>query len=201
MGRSHHRPVGDVSVAALLLALAVLAGDTRSRARTRCRSESARLGDSQQKRAAVDPLAAASALEVFAVCLSAGMAVPTAAALTAPSAPPVLRAMLQRAADLLELGADADTAWSVPGDDPVCAGLARLARRSAASGSALAQGVAELAETSRQDAAHRAAADAERAGVLIAGPLGLCFLPAFVCLGVAPVVAGLAADVFSAGLL
>ncbi len=26
--------------------------------------------------------------------------------------------------------------------------------------------------------------------VLIAGPLGLCFLPAFVCLGIVPVVAG-----------
>ena len=32
----------------------------------------------------------------------------------------------------------------------------------------------------------------ERAAVLVAGPLGLCFLPAFVCLGVLPVVVGLA---------
>ena len=32
----------------------------------------------------------------------------------------------------------------------------------------------------------------ERASVLVAGPLGLCFLPAFVCLGVLPVVVGLA---------
>ncbi|NBP84010.1 MAG: type II secretion system F family protein, partial [Mycobacteriaceae bacterium] len=32
-------------------------------------------------------------------------------------------------------------------------------------------------------------------------PLGLCFLPAFVCLGVVPVVAGLAGDVFSVGPL
>ena len=46
-----------------------------------------------------------------------------------------------------------------------------------------------------------ATAAAERAGVLIAGPLGLCFLPAFVCLGVVPVVAGLAGDVFGPGLL
>ena len=72
-----------------------------------------------------------------------------------------------------------------------------LARRSAASGSALAHGVAELAEQSRQDATHAAAAAAERASVLIAGPLGLCFLPAFVCLGIVPVVAGLAGEVFS----
>ena len=61
--------------------------------------------------------------------------------------------------------------------------------------------MAELAEQSRQDATHAAAAAAERASVLIAGPLGLCFLPAFVCLGVVPVVAGLAGAVFTAGLL
>ncbi|HTY29142.1 MAG TPA: type II secretion system F family protein, partial [Mycobacterium sp.] len=35
----------------------------------------------------------------------------------------------------------------------------------------------------------------------IAGPLGLCFLPAFVCLGIVPVVAGLADDVFGSVLL
>jgi pilus assembly protein TadC len=91
----------------------------------------------------------------------------------------------------------------VPDDDADegSAALVRLARRSAASGSALASGVAELAEQSRQDAVHTATAAAERAGVLIAGPLGLCFLPAFVCLGIVPVVAGLAGQIFGAGLL
>ncbi|MBU3749632.1 MAG: type II secretion system F family protein, partial [Mycobacterium sp.] len=79
--------------------------------------------------------------------------------------------------------------------------LARLARRSASSGSALADAAAELAEQVRQVATQRAAAAAERAGVLIAGPLGLCFLPAFVCLGIVPVVAGLAGEIFGAGLL
>jgi hypothetical protein len=47
----------------------------------------------------------------------------------------------------------------------------------------------------------RAAATAERAAVLIAGPLGLCFLPAFVCLGIVPVVAALAGDLLQSGLL
>ncbi|WP_208300545.1 type II secretion system F family protein [Mycobacterium sp. DL592] len=150
-----------------------------------------------------DPLAAASALDVLAVCLAAGMSVPAAAVATAPSAPAELGAVLRRAADLLALGAGADVAWSLPqgSSDGVCDSLARLARRSAASGSALAQGVAELAEQSRQDATHAAAATAERASVLIAGPLGLCFLPAFICLGIVPVVAGLAGDVFSTGIL
>jgi pilus assembly protein TadC len=66
---------------------------------------------------------------------------------------------------------------------------------------ALAEAVAALASQCRQDAAHTAAAAAERAAVLIAGPLGLCFLPAFVCLGIVPVVAGLAGDLLQSGLL
>ena len=37
-----------------------------------------------------------------------------------------------------------------------------------------------------------AQARAQRAAVLITGPLGLCFLPAFLVLGITPVVIGLA---------
>lgn len=189
--------------AALLLAAAALLWAGRSGERLRARAAPDRPAARGGPRAVADPLAAASALDVFAVCLSAGMPVAGAASATAPSAPPDLRAVLHRAADLLRLGADPETAWSADGGvaDPSCAALARLARRSALSGSALAREVGDLAERSRQDAAHASAAAAERAGVLIAGPLGLCFLPAFICLGVAPVVVGLAADVFTASLL
>jgi pilus assembly protein TadC len=153
-------------------------------------------------RAEQDPMAMASGFEVLAVCLSAGMAVSEAARATAASAPPSLAAILTRAADLLALGAHPDTAWEVGEQaDEQCAALVRLARRSASSGAALAAGVAELAEQSRQATLHRAEATAQRASVVIAGPLGLCFLPAFVCLGIVPVVAGLADDVLGAGLL
>ncbi|BBY24169.1 hypothetical protein MSTO_43740 [Mycobacterium stomatepiae] len=140
----------------------------------------------------------------LAVCLQAGMAVSTATAAIAGSAPPKLARVLRRAADLLALGADPAVAWSISRDKSVDVqtdALLRLARRSASSGAALADGVAELADQARHDAAHAAAAAAERAGVLIAGPLGLCFLPAFVCLGIVPLVAGLAGDVLQSGLL
>jgi pilus assembly protein TadC len=150
-----------------------------------------------------DPLAVASALDVFAACLASGMAVSTAASAAAPSAPPALAKVLIRAADLLALGADPATAWSnpvLPLDDHGAA-LLRLARRSAASGTALAHGVSELADSSRHGAASSADAKAQRASVLIAGPLGLCYLPAFVCLGIVPIVAGLAGDVLRSGLL
>lgn len=192
-----------MSAAALLLAAALLACAGPSAARLRAGPAPRRGEAHPQKRSGSDPFAAASALDVLSVCLSAGMTVPAAAAATAPFAPAALGALLGRAADLVALGADPETAWQAGADDAdeACAALARLARRSASSGTALADGAAELAEQLRQGVTHRAAADAERAGVLIAGPLGLCFLPAFVCVGIVPIVAGLAKEIFGGGLL
>lgn len=187
--------------AALLLAAAALLGAPARPARNQVAAGVSWPGKPEKARSR-DPFATASALDVFAVCLSAGMAVPAAAAATADFAPPALAAFLRRAADLLTIGADPDLAWQIPDHDADdnCLALARLARRSASSGSALAAGVADIAEQSRQDATHAATAAAERAGVLIAGPLGLCFLPAFVCLGIVPVVAGLAGEIFGTAL-
>jgi pilus assembly protein TadC len=192
-----------MSAAALLLAVGLLLGPVPAIVRGRAGLRTVRPRPVHRREQPEDPLATASTLDVLSVCLSAGMSAPAAAAATSSSAPPGLAALLRRAADLLALGAEPDTAWAVPADDADAASeaLARLARRSATSGSALAQGVADLAEQSRQEAAHAAAAAAERASVLIAGPLGLCFLPAFICLGIVPVVAGLAGDVFGSGLL
>ena len=191
-----------MSWAAVLLAAALLVGGDHSRVMTRA-GKAVPPQAHHRPVPAGDPLAAASSFDVLAACLRSGMAVSTAAAATAPSAPPGLARLLNRAADLLALGADPATAWSNSDVrlDKHAEALLRLARRSASSGAALARGVADLAEQSRHDAADAAGAAAERASVLIAGPLGLCYLPAFVCLGIVPVVAGLAGDVLSSGLL
>jgi pilus assembly protein TadC len=189
-----------MSIAAVLLAMAMLLTGGRMRGTTTDRSAVVptppMVGNSD------DPLAVASSLDVFATCLSSGMAVAGAARATAPFSPQSVADVLGRAADLLALGADPAVAWSTAGtavDDHVEA-LCRLARRSAASGTALAQAVSELADQSRADAADSAQAAAERASVLIAGPLGVCYLPAFVCLGIVPVVVGLAGDVLRSGV-
>ncbi|WSF91490.1 type II secretion system F family protein [Nocardia vinacea] len=155
-----------------------------------------------------DPLAIASIFDLLAACLRAGLPMASAARAVAPSAPPALGAALRKAADLLALGADAATAWDQvardgadqPGAEEVDS-LARMARRSARSGASLASAIGELAEQRRSGVEDAAAARAERAGVLIGGPLGLCFLPAFVCLGIVPVVVGLAGRVLGGGLL
>lgn len=193
-----------MSWAALFLALALLVGADPVRVRSRV-APAPRTRAGPRRVDTDDPLAAASTFDLFAACLAAGMAVSTAAAAATASAPPALAPMLRRAAELLALGADPAVAWSGGNDvvpqDKNAEALLRLARRSAASGSALADGVAELAVQARHDATAAADAVAERASVLVAGPLGLCYLPAFLCLGVIPVVAGLAGDVLGSGLL
>ncbi|GAS94791.1 type II secretion system protein [Mycolicibacterium canariasense] len=182
--------------AALLLAAAVLIGTGPGRAVNIPRAP-------KPLRSTADPLAAASCFDVLVACLSAGMSTPAAAAAAAQLAPPGLAQRLIRAGNLVALGADAGTAWDhVPSRaDPHGAALARIARRSAESGAALAQGAAELADQVRSAAGAAAEAAAGRASVLIAGPLGVCFLPAFICLGVVPVVVGLAGHVLGTGFL
>ena len=153
-----------------------------------------------------DPFALAAALELLSVCLCAGLPVASAVRVAARSAPESLGHRLRSAAELLEFGSDPEIAWAAV-DLPVgkskaarsaarVAGyfndLAALARRSSRAGSALAQGVSEMATSIRREAQDSALARAERAGVMISGPLGCCFLPAFICLGIVPVVIGLA---------
>lgn len=147
-----------------------------------------------------DPLALAAMLDLLAACLRSGLPLASATGAVAESAPPALGGALRRTSDLLQLGGDPASVWDELESDPATEQLARLARRSARSGIALADGVEQLAARLRDEAQVRASAAAERAGVAVSGPLGLCFLPAFVCLGIVPVVVGLAGRVLGNGL-
>lgn len=134
----------------------------------------------------------AGSWDLLAACLRGGLPVPAAVRAIAPEVPGDAGPALCRSADLLALGADPIEAWAPALAHPSTERLARSARRSARSGAALA-GVAEtLAAEARANAHDFAEARAQRAAVAVTGPLGLCFLPAFGCLGVLPVVIGLA---------
>jgi Flp pilus assembly protein TadB len=141
-----------------------------------------------------DFLQTAASLDLMAACLTAGLPVPVAVRAVAEDAPARAATALRSTADLLDLGADPVEAWAPVRECDGIAELARAARRTARSGAALAEVAADLSTRLRADLSDQAEAKAQRAGVLITGPLGLCFLPAFVCLGVAPVVAGLAGN-------
>lgn len=138
-----------------------------------------------------DPLAEPAAYELFAACLRSGLSAEIGARAAASAAPAAMARELRRSADLIALGADPQEVWSRADPTGAIGELAGPARRSARSGASMAVALDELAERRRSELDEVAHAHAERAGVLIAGPLGLCFLPAFVCIGIVPVVLGL----------
>jgi Flp pilus assembly protein TadB len=139
-------------------------------------------------------LGLAATWDLLAACLRAGLPVPTAVRAVAADLPHAARDALRTTADLLALGADPVAAWAPALDCPATTSLARGARRTARSGTALAEIASAVATSIRDAASDVAESKAQRAGVLITGPLGLCFLPAFICLGIVPVVVGLAAQ-------
>lgn len=140
----------------------------------------------------IDRWRLAASWDLLAACLRAGLPVSDAVRAIADHVPPGTAVTLHRVADLLALGADPAEAWRPALRRPHTAGLARGARRTTRSGAALAGVAAGLADAVREETYEAAEARAQRAAVLIAAPLGLCFLPAFLCLGIVPVVLGLA---------
>ncbi|EFE68009.1 integral membrane protein [Streptomyces viridosporus ATCC 14672] len=99
----------------------------------------------------------------------------------------------------MRLGGEPDAAWQRLASVPGAAALARLLERADVSGLPLSTPVARLAAEARAEWARAATARARRAAVMVSAPVGLCFLPAFVAVGVLPVVIGLAGGVLGGG--
>lgn len=89
----------------------------------------------------------------------------------------------------LELGADPVEVWRAVADDPVLAPVGRAFARAARSGSSLGRSLVRSADDLRASQHAEAQERARSVGVRTAAPLGACFLPAFLLLGVVPTVA------------
>jgi pilus assembly protein TadC len=108
--------------------------------------------------------------------------------------PAPLGPRLRDVAALYRLGAEPRQAWEhVPAE---LAALGRVLVRAGESGSAVVPALRSLAADSRTAARAQTDAAVRRAGVWVLAPLGACFLPAFLCLGVVPLVLGIASGVF-----
>jgi Flp pilus assembly protein TadB len=133
-----------------------------------------------------------AALDLVAACLSAGAAPAPAMAAVGAAFDGEVGDVLGAVARLAMLGAPIETAWSGCLSDRRWAPIARAVIRAHYSGAALTDVLVHLADDRRRALRADAQAAAQRAGVRAVLPLGVCFLPAFVLVGVVPVVAGFA---------
>jgi pilus assembly protein TadC len=151
------------------------------------RLESAATRRRRHERAAELPLT----LDLLGVCLRAGMPMVAALETVAEALPGAFSEDLRVVAGLQRLGAAPPAAWADLISDADLAPVGRAVVRSAESGSRLAAAFDRLAADRRSALASAGLSRARSAGVLAMAPLGLCFLPAFVCLGIVPIVLSL----------
>ena len=134
------------------------------------------------------------ALDLLAACLAGGAVPGPAVTAVAAALPGPCGARFGQVAARLAVGTAPAEAWRSLGEDRGAAGAAaRAMARAAQGGAPVAAAVQRVAEDARRESGARAERAARRAGVLAVGPLGLCFLPAFLLIGVVPAVVGLAA--------
>lgn len=147
----------------------------------------------QQEREALEadlPLA----LDLLAACLAGGAPLAVAAQVVGDAVPEPCGRRLRLVAAALHVGSPPSDAWVALApwtDDGLVGRAVRTLGRAGEGGAPVAGEVARLADEARTAARARGEQAAQRAGVLAAAPLGLCFLPGFVLLAVVPVLVGL----------
>lgn len=136
---------------------------------------------------------APAAADLMAACLAAGATPVDAVRAVSTALGDPIAEPLGRLTGALDLGADPSRAWAALAVDAPLRPLARAAARSAETGAPLAALLAAVADDQRDEARARAEATARASGVKSVAPLAACFLPAFLLIGIVPVVASLAA--------
>ncbi|MCJ1678271.1 type II secretion system F family protein [Streptomyces sp. APSN-46.1] len=137
------------------------------------------------------------AADLLAACLAAGAGPVEAAEVVGESLGGPVGERLALAGAELRLGGEPGAAWGRLAEIPGARALAECLERAARTGAPAAEPVSRMAAALRDDRTRQAGARAQRAAVLVTAPVGLCFLPAFLAVGVAPVVIGMASGLLS----
>jgi Flp pilus assembly protein TadB len=129
---------------------------------------------------------------LLSACLSSGATLGKSLAVVARSVPEPSASLLHDAARTSSLGGGSHEVVAVlsSAGDPGWQSLADAITRSAVTGAPLAELLGRLAEQGMTQWSMEASVRARGTAVRSVLPLALCFLPAFLLLGVAPVVAG-----------
>lgn len=137
------------------------------------------------------------ALDLLGACLAGGGSLAAALGSVAGANGGACGARLERVAAALAVGSPPDDAFRELGTTGAAGAAARALCRASEGGAPVASAVARVAEEARRHSLVQARKRAKRAGVLAVGPLGICFLPAFVLLGVVPAIVGLASPLLA----
>jgi Flp pilus assembly protein TadB len=145
-------------------------------------------GEVRRREALVDDLP--TAVDLLGSCLDAG-AVPGSALVSVSRAlgGPVEEEFMA-VHHRLDIGVDPVQVWRSVAVQPQLAPLGRAMGRAHQTGAPVGQAVHQLAEELRERARAEVETRARSIEVKAAAPLGLCLLPAFVVLGVVPMVVG-----------
>jgi Flp pilus assembly protein TadB len=129
-------------------------------------------------------------VDLMAACLAVGLAPPSAARRVVDAVGGPAAEELERVLARLDLGVDPATAWRDLGRHAQLGPLGRCLARSVESGASVSEAMHRLAEDLRRNARAAVESRVRTVGVRAAVPLGVCLLPAFLLLGVLPLVAG-----------
>lgn len=129
-------------------------------------------------------------VDLMAACLAAGLSPPGAVQLIGEAVEGPARDELLALSARLRLGVDPVTVWRELARHPQLGGLGRSVARAAESGASVSDAMARLADDLRRATRADVESRARAVGVKAAVPLGVCLLPAFVLVGVVPLVAG-----------
>lgn len=134
----------------------------------------------------------ADAADLLTACLASGAPVSTSVVAVGHALGEPIEQPLQLLTARLALGADPVQVWQLLGQEPGLGNLAQHVARSSESGAPLTDVLPGLADDLRRQARAHAETAARAAGVRAVAPLAACFLPAFLLVGVVPIVASLA---------
>jgi Flp pilus assembly protein TadB len=129
-------------------------------------------------------------VDLMAACLAVGAAPADALRRVVPLLEEPTRSELAVWADRLRWGTDAVVVWTDLAGHPQLGRLGAALRRSAESGAPVVESLDRLAEDLREVGRTEVEARVRQVEVRTAVPLGVCLLPAFLLLGVVPLVAG-----------
>jgi len=128
-------------------------------------------------------------VDLLAVTLASGASPSSALTAVADAVEGPVAAELRAAEHGLRLGRDPARVWRELSRRPGMAVLGRAMARAVETGSSVSDALHRLAEDLHASARLEGERKARSVGVRAAAPLGLCLLPAFVLLGVVPLVA------------